>query len=63
MTNVNNNQQSHVQNVVERLVFESGAFDVRDALPNVVADPTSLITESDFACPIGKVVVPPNCGK
>ncbi|GAB6028275.1 hypothetical protein CHUAL_002455 [Chamberlinius hualienensis] len=61
VTNVNNNQPSTVQNVVESLVFESGAFDVRDALPNVVADPTSLDTASEFDCPTGKVVVPPKC--
>lgn len=36
---------------------------MREILPNTVPDPASLELESDYACPEGRVVVAPDCGK
>ncbi|XP_076318247.1 uncharacterized protein LOC143229580 isoform X1 [Tachypleus tridentatus] len=61
VTNLNTQEKSTVQNVVEMAVLQDSAFDVRNTLPNVRPDLTSLTMVTDFACPAGKVVVPPNC--
>lgn len=45
------------------LILEDDQFDVRDILPNTVPDPSSLVLESDYACPVGQVVMAPDCGK
>lgn len=47
---------------MEKLILEEDQFDVHDILPNTVPDPASLELESDYACPPGQVVVPPDCG-
>lgn len=52
-----------MQNLLEKLILEEDQFDVHDILPNTVADPASLTLQSDYACPIGQVVMAPDCGK
>ena len=59
----NTNERSNVQHLLEMLILEEDQFDVHDILPNTVPDPSSLILESDYACPIGQVVMAPDCGK
>lgn len=61
--NLNSNQRSTVQQLLEKLILEEDQFDVHDILPNTVPDPASLNLESDYACPPGEVVMPPDCGK
>lgn len=61
--NANSNERSTVQMLLERLILEEDQFDVHDILPNTVPDPASLVLESDYACPIGQVVMAPDCGK
>uniref|UniRef100_T1IXR4 Uncharacterized protein n=1 Tax=Strigamia maritima TaxID=126957 RepID=T1IXR4_STRMM len=61
VTSPNTNEKSTVQNLVESIILDRSGFDVREALPNVVPDLTSLETGSDFACQTGKVVVAPYC--
>ncbi|KAK6617037.1 hypothetical protein RUM44_005394 [Polyplax serrata] len=59
--NSNSNERENVQRLLEKLILEDDQFDVHDILPNTVPDPASLMLESDYACPIGQVVVPPDC--
>lgn len=61
--NTNSNERSTVQMLLEKLILEEDQFDVHDILPNTVPDPASLILESDYACPVGQVVMAPDCGK
>lgn len=61
--NTNSNERATVQTLLERLILEEDQFDVHDILPNTVPDPASLVLESDYACPIGQVVMAPDCGK
>lgn len=61
--NSNSNDRANVQNLLEKLILEENQFDVHDILPNTVPDPASLILQSDYACPIGQVVMAPDCGK
>ena len=61
--NSNTNERSNVQELLEKLILEEDQFDVRDILPNTVPDPSSLVLESDYACPEGQVVMAPDCGK
>lgn len=44
-----------MRQVIESIILEEDQFDVRDALPNVVPDPSSLQLESEYSCPVGKV--------
>lgn len=62
MINSNTNDRSSVQRLLEKLILEEDQFDVHDILPNTVPDPASLQLESDYACPIGQVVMAPDCG-
>ena len=55
--------QSTVQRLIQATILEQNEFDVRDALPNVVPDPSSLILTSQYSCPIGKVSLFFNCCK
>ncbi|XP_015790438.1 uncharacterized protein LOC107367263 isoform X1 [Tetranychus urticae] len=50
-----------IDRIIKKAVYESAIFDVRDTLPNVVPDLTSLQLVTDFACPPGQVVAAPNC--
>ncbi|KAF7987305.1 hypothetical protein HCN44_003067 [Aphidius gifuensis] len=59
--NSNSNDRANVQNLLEKLILEENQFDVHDILPNTVPDPASLILQSDYACPIGQVVMAPDC--
>lgn len=58
-----NNERSTVQKLLEKLILEDEQFDVRNILPNTVPDPASLELVSDYACPMGQVVMAPDCGK
>lgn len=60
--NANSNERATVQTLLERLILEEDQFDVHDILPNTVPDPASLILESDYDCPVGQVVMAPDCG-
>lgn len=57
-----NNERSTVQRLLEKLILEDEQFDVRNILPNTVPDPASLELVSDYACPMGQVVMAPDCG-
>lgn len=56
-----NNERSTVQRLLEKLILEEEQFDVRNILPNTVPDPASLELVSDYACPMGQVVMAPDC--
>lgn len=58
-----NNERSTVKSLLEKLILEDEQFDVQNILPNTVPDPASLKLESDYACPMGQVVMAPDCGK
>ncbi|XP_045124302.1 sushi, von Willebrand factor type A, EGF and pentraxin domain-containing protein 1-like isoform X1 [Portunus trituberculatus] len=53
--------ESTVRQIIESIILEEDQFDVRDALPNVVPDPSSLLLKSEYSCPVGKVVVGSEC--
>lgn len=61
VTNVNTNERSHIHKLLQSLILENDAFNVRDVLPNTAADPTSLDLKSDYACAPGHVVVGADC--
>lgn len=61
VTNVNTNERSNIRKLLQGLILENDAFDVRDVLPNTSADPTSLDLVSDYACAPGHVVVGSDC--
>ena len=61
VVNSNTNERSSVKILLEKLILEEDQFDVRDILPNTVPDPSSLLLESDYACPVGQVVMAPDC--
>lgn len=63
VVNGNSNQRANIQRLLEKLILEEDQFDVHDILPNTVPDPASLSLESDYACPVGEVVMAPDCGK
>ncbi|KAG0433549.1 hypothetical protein HPB47_019805, partial [Ixodes persulcatus] len=63
VVNVNTQEKSTVKKIVENAVLQQSAFDVRDTLPNVSPDLTSLNMVTDYACPAGEVVVAPFCVK
>lgn len=63
VVNSNSNERSSVKSLLEKLILEEDQFDVRDILPNTIPDPSSLVLESDYACPVGQVVMAPDCGK
>lgn len=56
------NERSSVERLLQKLILEEDQFDVRDILPNTVPDPASLELISDYACPMGQVVMAPDCG-
>ncbi|XP_052128948.1 sushi, von Willebrand factor type A, EGF and pentraxin domain-containing protein 1 [Frankliniella occidentalis] len=61
VVNSNSNERSNVQRLLEHLILEEDQFDVHDILPNTVPDPASLTLTSDYACPLGQVVMAPDC--
>lgn len=63
ISNLNSNEKATVQSLLEKLILEEDQFDVHDILTGTVPDPASLVLESDYACPVGQVVMAPDCGK
>jgi hypothetical protein len=56
-------ERSDVRTLLQKLILEDEQFDVEDILPNTVPDPASLELTSEYACPVGQVVVVPDCGR
>ncbi|CAL4150116.1 unnamed protein product [Meganyctiphanes norvegica] len=50
-----------VRKLIEGIILEDNDFDVRESLPNVVPDPSTLVLDSEYSCPVGKVVVGDQC--
>lgn len=63
IVNKNNQERSTVQEVTENAILQKSAFDVRNILPNVAPDLTSLRMMTDYACPVGEVVIGSSCGE
>lgn len=63
VVNKNTQERSTVQEVTENAILQKSAFDVRNILPNVSPDLTSLQMLTDYACPVGEVVIGSSCGK
>ncbi|KAJ8978624.1 hypothetical protein NQ317_011256 [Molorchus minor] len=61
VVNSNTNERSAVKLILEKLILEENQFDVEDVLPNTILDPSSLTLKSDYACPVGQVVMAPEC--
>lgn len=61
VVNVNTNERANIQRLLQALILEKDAFDVRDVLPNTSADPSSLDLVSDYACAPGHVVRGSDC--
>ncbi|CAG9836717.1 unnamed protein product [Diabrotica balteata] len=61
VVNINTNERTTVKALLEKLILEEDQFDVGDILPNTVPDPSSLLLQSDYACPVGQVVMAPDC--
>ncbi|KAF8796737.1 Fibropellin-1 like protein [Argiope bruennichi] len=61
VVNKNSQERSTVQEVTENAILQKSAFDVRNILPNVLPDLTSLKLVTDYACPLGEVVIGSNC--
>ena len=62
IVNVNTGEKGlPIERIIKKAIYESSIFDVRDTLPNVVPDLTSLQLITDYACPPGQVVVIPHC--
>lgn len=55
--------RSDVRSLLQKLILEENQFAVQDILPNTVPDPSSLVLLSEYACPVGQVVMVPDCGK
>lgn len=56
-------ERSDVKTLLQKLILEENQFAVQDILPNTVPDPSSLNLSSEYACPIGQVVMVPDCGE
>lgn len=56
-------ERSDVRTLLQKLILEEDQFAVQDILPNTVPDPASLFLSSEYACPVGQVVMVPDCGK
>lgn len=56
-------ERSDVKTLLQKLILEENQFAVQDILPNTVPDPSSLSLSSEYACPIGQVVMVPDCGR
>lgn len=56
-------ERADVRSLLQKLILEEDQFAVQDILPNTVPDPSSLVLSSEYACPVGQVVVVPDCGK
>ncbi|XP_028967225.1 uncharacterized protein LOC108863645 [Galendromus occidentalis] len=58
-----NQQKATVRSVVEQAILQANAFDVRETLPNVQPDLTSLKISTDYSCGAGEVPVNTFCVK
>lgn len=56
-------ERSDVRTLLQKLILEEDQFAVEDILPNTVPDPASLLLSSEYACPVGQVVMVPDCGE
>lgn len=54
-------ERSNVKTLLQKLILEDEQFTVEDILPNTVLDPASLTLTSEYACPVGQVVMVPDC--
>ncbi|XP_059477749.1 uncharacterized protein LOC132198041 isoform X1 [Neocloeon triangulifer] len=61
VVNIDNQERATIARLLQKLILEDDQFDVREILPNTLPDPASLNLESDYACPVGQVVVAPDC--
>ncbi len=59
--NVNTQEKDSLESIIRKAIVESAIFDVRDTLPNVVPDLTSLKLITEYACPPGQVVMSDSC--
>lgn len=55
-------ERSDVRTLLQKLILEENQFAVQDILPNTLPDPSSLNLASEYACPVGQVVMVPDCG-
>lgn len=53
--------RADVRTLLQKLILEDDQFAVQDILPNTIPDPASLDLVSEYACPIGQVVMVPDC--
>lgn len=61
IVSANGQQQSPAQAVVERAIYDNSMLNVKDTLPNVSPDLSSLQLQTDYACPVGQVVIGTSC--
>ncbi|XP_055681349.1 sushi, von Willebrand factor type A, EGF and pentraxin domain-containing protein 1 isoform X2 [Lutzomyia longipalpis] len=54
-------ERTDVRTLLQKLILEEDQFAVQDILPNTVPDPASLDLTSEYACPVGQVVMVPDC--
>ncbi|GAB0094394.1 sushi, von Willebrand factor type A, EGF and pentraxin domain-containing protein 1 [Sergentomyia squamirostris] len=54
-------ERADVKTLLQKLILEEDQFAVQDILPNTVPDPASLDLASEYACPVGQVVMVPDC--
>lgn len=46
---------------MEQLILVDDKFSVDDVLPNTNLEPSSIILKSEYTCPVGQVVMEPDC--
>lgn len=56
-------ERADVRTLLQKLILEDDQFAVQDILPNTVPDPASLQLSSEYDCPVGQVVMVPDCGE
>lgn len=61
VTNINTQEKSTIEKLLETLILEKDDFDVSDSLPRTLADPATLRISADFTCPVGQVVRDSDC--
>lgn len=61
VTNINTQEKSTIERLLETIILEKDDFDVRDSLPTTVPDPATLSISADFTCPVGQVVRVSEC--
>ena len=61
VTNINTQEKSTIERLLETIILEQDDFDVSDSLPTTVPDPATLSITADFTCPVGQVVRGTEC--